>query len=106
MGVVTEDTLADAFRDPINLALLDGIGEGFRAERFGLLVMPQAGPDGVDFASASMDAAILLGMSRNGAYDAIREGQIPHFKVGRCIRVPSAALRSMLQIPGSSSEAA
>ena len=59
-----------------------------------------------DLALSVEDAAILLGMSRNGAYDAIREGQIPHFKIGRCIRVPSAALRSMLQISGSSSEAA
>jgi DNA-binding LacI/PurR family transcriptional regulator len=79
VGVVTEDTLADAFRDPINLALLDGIGEGFRAERFGLLVMPQAGPDGVDFASASMDAAILLGCSTDvrSSVEALRRRRIP-----------------------------
>jgi excisionase family DNA binding protein len=52
------------------------------------------------------DAAVLLSLSRNGAYDAIKEGQIPHFKIGRSIRIPSAALRSMLQIEGSSPEAA
>jgi excisionase family DNA binding protein len=36
------------------------------------------------------DAAALLGMSRGGAYNAIREGDIPSIRIGRCIRVPSA----------------
>jgi excisionase family DNA binding protein len=44
------------------------------------------------------DAALLLGMSRNGTYDAIKENQIPHIRIGRCIRVPSAALRSLLKV--------
>jgi excisionase family DNA binding protein len=42
------------------------------------------------------DAAALLGMSRNGAYNAIREGNLPSIRIGRCIRVPSAQLRQML----------
>jgi excisionase family DNA binding protein len=42
------------------------------------------------------DAAALLGLSRNGAYNAIREGEIPSIRIGRCIRVPSAQLRKML----------
>jgi excisionase family DNA binding protein len=42
------------------------------------------------------DAAALLGMSRGGAYNAIRAGEIPSLRIGRCIRVPSAALRKML----------
>jgi len=41
-------------------------------------------------------AAALLGMSRNGAYNAIRDGNLPHIRIGRCIRVPSAQLRKML----------
>lgn len=41
-------------------------------------------------------AAALLGLSRNGAYNAIREGEIPHIRIGRAIRVPSAQLRKML----------
>jgi excisionase family DNA binding protein len=44
------------------------------------------------------DAALLLGMLRNGAYDAVRENQIPHIRIGRCIRIPSAALRSLLRV--------
>jgi len=47
------------------------------------------------------DAALLLGMSRNGAYDAVKENQIPHIRIGRCIRVPSAALRSLLKVETS-----
>lgn len=49
------------------------------------------------------DAAVLLQLSRHGAYNAIREGQIPHIRIGRCIRVPSAALRSMLGIEARAS---
>jgi excisionase family DNA binding protein len=41
-------------------------------------------------------AAALLGLSRNGAYNAIREKEIPSIRIGRCIRVPSAHLRKML----------
>lgn len=42
------------------------------------------------------ECAKLLGLSRNGAYNAIREGDIPHIRIGRTIRVPSAELRKML----------
>jgi DNA-binding LacI/PurR family transcriptional regulator len=63
IGVVTEDRLGDAFRDPINLALLDGLGEELADEGFGLLVLPWAPDSAVDLAAAPMDAAILLGCS-------------------------------------------
>src|SRR6478735_9803739 len=63
IGVVTEDRLGEAFRDPINLALLDGLGEELADEGFGLLVLPWSGDGGVDLSAAPMDAAILLGCS-------------------------------------------
>lgn len=63
IGVVTEDRLGEAFRDPINLALLDGLGEELADEGFGLLVLPWTGEAGVDLSAAPMDAAILLGCS-------------------------------------------
>ena len=44
------------------------------------------------------EAAALLGMSRSGAYNAIRDGNIPNIKIGRLIRVPSAPLRKLLGI--------
>ena len=42
------------------------------------------------------DAAALLGLSRGGAYNAIREKEIPSIRIGRCIRIPSMPLRKLL----------
>ena len=44
------------------------------------------------------EAAALLKMSRAGAYNAIRDGNIPNIKIGRLIRVPTAPLRKLLGI--------
>lgn len=79
VGVVTEDRLAETFRDPMNLALLDGIGEGFGDERLGLLVIPLAADAAADLSSAPIDAAILLGCSTDIAVsvDALRQRRIP-----------------------------
>lgn len=63
IGVVTEDRLGEAFRDPVNLALLDGLGEELADEGYGLLVLPWTPGSGVELAAAPMDAAILLGCS-------------------------------------------
>jgi excisionase family DNA binding protein len=49
--------------------------------------------------------AVLLNMSRHGAYAAVEKGDIPSFRIGANIRIPSAALRAMLQI-GPSREGA
>jgi DNA-binding LacI/PurR family transcriptional regulator len=79
IGVVTEERLGETFRDPMNLALLDGIGEGLGDERIGLLVIPLASADGTELASAPMDAAILLGCSTDVAasVDALRQRRVP-----------------------------
>jgi DNA-binding LacI/PurR family transcriptional regulator len=79
IGVVTEDSLADTFRDPMNLALLDGIGDGLGDERLGLLVIPQVSDPGIDLAAAPVDAAILLGCSTDVAPSvaALRQRRIP-----------------------------
>jgi len=79
IGVVTEDSLVDAFRDPMNLALLDGIGEGLGDERLGLLVIPRVSDPGIDLAAAPMDAAILLGCSTDVAPSvaALRQRRVP-----------------------------
>jgi DNA-binding LacI/PurR family transcriptional regulator len=79
IGVVTEDSLAETFRDPMNLALLDGIGDGLGDERLGLLVIPQVSDAGSDLAAAPVDAAILLGCSTDVAPSvaALRQRRIP-----------------------------
>jgi excisionase family DNA binding protein len=38
------------------------------------------------------DCAHLLGVSRSAAYEAVRTGQIPSWRIGRRILVPVAAL--------------
>jgi excisionase family DNA binding protein len=42
------------------------------------------------------DAAVLLGISRNGAYEAARTGQLPTLRLGRRLLVPVPALLRML----------
>ena len=44
------------------------------------------------------DVSAILRMSRGGAYAAIEQGKIPSIRIGHVIRVPSAALRALLQI--------
>ena len=38
------------------------------------------------------EAGQLLGLSRQGAYDAVRRGEIPSIRLGRRLVVPKAAL--------------
>lgn len=42
------------------------------------------------------EAADLIGLSRTGAYAAVRNGQLPSIRVGRRIVVPTARLLRML----------
>jgi excisionase family DNA binding protein len=45
------------------------------------------------------DAAVLLKLSRHYAYAMVKKGNIPSIRIGkRVIRVPSVALRTMLQL--------
>ena len=79
VALITEDRLADAFRDPVNLAVLDGIGEAFGDERLGLLVLPLVGSDRPELTSTAMDAAILLGCNTElgGSVDILRRRRVP-----------------------------
>jgi len=53
-------------------------------------------------------AAVLLGLSKQHAYDLIRESTfpVPILKLGGTYRVPTRALRELLQVQGPSTEAA
>jgi excisionase family DNA binding protein len=42
------------------------------------------------------EAARLLGISRNAAYQAARSGQIPTLRIGRLLLVPKVAFDAML----------
>ncbi len=42
------------------------------------------------------EAAALLGISRNTAYEAVRRGEIPSIRIGKRFLIPAAALERML----------
>jgi excisionase family DNA binding protein len=44
------------------------------------------------------ETAVLLSLSRHGAYEGVKSGAIASIRIGRCIRVPCSALREMLGI--------
>lgn len=46
------------------------------------------------------EAAALLRLKRSTAYELVRQGQIPAFRVGRFIRVPRDALLGMAERAG------
>jgi len=52
-----------------------------------LLAKPTITPD---------ELAVVLRTSRNGAYDAVRRGDVESFRVGKKIKVPTAPLRRKL----------
>lgn len=62
VGVVIEDRLSEAFRDPMNIAMLDGIVEVTGAAGLALLLITDTG-GAVDIAVAPMDAVVVIGCS-------------------------------------------
>jgi len=44
------------------------------------------------------EVAQLPNLSRSTVYDAVARGEIPVIKIGRCLRVPTAALRRLLAL--------
>jgi excisionase family DNA binding protein len=52
------------------------------------------------------EAAKILGISRNSAYQGILTREIPHIKIGRRILVPKAALMRLLESSHQSQEIA
>ena len=79
IGVVVEDRLRDAFRDPMSLAMLDGIAAESGAAGAGLLLLSDTGGERIDVASAPMDAVILVGCSQNldAAVGTLRRRGLP-----------------------------
>jgi excisionase family DNA binding protein len=45
------------------------------------------------------EAGALMGLSRNGSYEAAGRGEIPTIKIGRLLKVPKAAFHRMLEHP-------
>lgn len=49
------------------------------------------------------EAAVCLGVSRNTAYQAVRQGTIPSIRVGRRVLVPVHALKALLSLETAAS---
>ena len=49
------------------------------------------------------EAGALLGLTRNGSYDAARRGEIPTIRIGKLLKVPRAALHRMLELSAKAS---
>ena len=47
------------------------------------------------------EAGAMLGLTRNGSYEAAKRGDIPTIKIGKLIRVPKAAFHRMLEEAGT-----
>jgi excisionase family DNA binding protein len=58
-------------------------------------------------ATMSVEAAAeLLGVSRRHAYYCVKRGDLPSFKLGASIRIPTAAVLEMLRLSEPDHEAA
>jgi hypothetical protein len=42
------------------------------------------------------DFGKIFGLSRNSAYDAVKRGDVPSIRLGRLLRIPTAALKAKL----------
>ncbi|WP_184254266.1 helix-turn-helix domain-containing protein [Rhodopseudomonas rhenobacensis] len=47
------------------------------------------------------EAGALLGLSRNGSYEAAKRGDIPTIRIGKLLRVPKHALHALLARAGA-----
>jgi DNA-binding LacI/PurR family transcriptional regulator len=63
VGVVMEDRLREAFRDPMNVAMLDGLADELGTAGLGLLLLTEPGSGGPELSLAPMDAVVLVGCS-------------------------------------------
>lgn len=52
------------------------------------------------------ETAKLLRIGRSAAYEAVRRGEIPALRLGRCLRVPRRALEELLDGSGASTPGA
>jgi excisionase family DNA binding protein len=49
------------------------------------------------------EAGALLGLTRNGSYEAAKRGDIPTIRIGGLIKVPKAAFHRMIDQPAKAS---
>lgn len=79
VGVVIEDRLRDAFRDPVNIAMLDGLADETGVIGSGLLLLTDTGDGQISIENAPVDAVVLVGCSTrlDAAVAILRQRGIP-----------------------------
>ena len=79
VGAVLEDTLSNAFRDPINVAMLDGIADVTGPADNSLLLLTESEGEHSRLLEAPLDAAVLFGCSTrlDETVSAVRRRGIP-----------------------------
>ena len=84
IGVVMQERVLAAFRDPIRIAVLDGIAQETTAGGRGLLLLADVGASALAMESASMDGVILLAWSQRieRSIDIQRRRAIPAVALG------------------------
>ncbi len=63
IGVVLEESVADAFRDAMNIATLDGIADAIGASGSALLLLTDNADSPSSFRTVPLDAVVLIGCS-------------------------------------------
>lgn len=63
VGVVVEDRLREAFRDPVNIAMLDGVAEAIGAIDAAMLLLTDIVGKDASVETAPLDAVVLIGCS-------------------------------------------
>jgi len=84
IGVIMEERVSTAFRDPLRIAVLDGIAQETTSQGHGLLLLSDIGASADAIGTATMDAAILFGFSSriDPTVDLLRRRGLPVVAVG------------------------
>ena len=84
IAAVLEETVLQAFRDPVMIAFLDGIGQEIAASGRSLLLVPVIGDGPATIETAPMDAVVLMGCSPHvgRSIEVTRRRSIPIVSLG------------------------
>ena len=84
IGVIMEERVLAAFRDPLRIAVLDGIAQETSAQGRGLLLLSDVGVSAEAIGTATMDAAILFAFSHRSdrTVELLRRRALPVVAVG------------------------
>lgn len=84
IAAVLEETVLQAFRDPVMIAFLDGIAQEIATSGHSLLLVPVVDDGPTTIESATMDAVVLMGCSPHvgRSIEATRRRSIPIVSLG------------------------